>query len=80
MKPKEKIQKIDEAIEFIILNLSNGTNIKEYEIDNVKIVKRSALELINELRRIRKLIIMDMQKSKQSVTYFFNGNLWCLIF
>nr|DAK15217.1 MAG TPA: hypothetical protein [Caudoviricetes sp.]DAS13700.1 MAG TPA: hypothetical protein [Caudoviricetes sp.] len=75
MKPKEKIQKIDEAIEFIILNLSNGTNIKEYEIDNVKIVKRSALELINELRRIRKLIIMDMQKSKQSVTYFFNGNL-----
>ena len=49
MKPKEKIQKIDEAIEFIILNLSNGTNIKEYEIDNVKIVKRSALELINEL-------------------------------
>lgn len=75
MKPKEKVQKIDEAIEFIILNLSNGTNIKEYEIDNVKIVKRSALELINELRRIRKLIIMDMQKSKQSVTYFFNGNL-----
>ena len=75
MKPKEKIQKIDEAIEFIILNLSNGTNIKEYEIDNVKIVKRSALELINELRRIRKLIIMDMQKSKQSVTYVFDGNL-----
>nr|DAO67339.1 MAG TPA: hypothetical protein [Caudoviricetes sp.] len=73
IKPREKIVKINEAIDAVILNLSNGVEIKEYEIDNVRIVKRSPLELIDELRRIKSLLIKDMRASKTSVKYVFSG-------
>lgn len=74
MKAQEKIKKIDEAIDSVIANLSNGIEIKEYWIDNIKIVKRTPLELIDELRRIKKLTIKDMQKDKKSVKYVFGGS------
>ena len=73
IKPREKIVKINEAIDAVILNLSNGVEIKEYEIDNVRIVKRSPLELIDELRRIKSLLIKDMRASKTNVKYVFGG-------
>lgn len=73
IKPREKIVKINEAIDAVILNLSNGVEIKEYEIDNVRIVKRSPLELIDELRRVKSLLIKDMRANKTSVQYVFGG-------
>ncbi len=73
LKAREKIVKINEAIDAVILNLSNGIEIKEYEIDNVRIVKRSPLELIDELRRIKSLLIKDMRASKTNVKYVFSG-------
>ena len=48
---KEKIIFIDLAIDEVIKNLQSGIEIKEYQIDNIKIVRRSPLELISELEK-----------------------------
>ncbi|AQW82919.1 hypothetical protein [Campylobacter pinnipediorum] len=74
MEAIEKIKKIDEAIDNVLSNLGNGIEIKEYYIDNIRIVKRSPLELIQELRRIKKLIISDMQKQKKSFKFIFGDS------
>ncbi|AQW81291.1 hypothetical protein CPIN17260_0997 [Campylobacter pinnipediorum subsp. pinnipediorum] len=74
MEALEKIKKIDEAIDNVLSNLGNGIEIKEYYIDNIRIVKRSPLELIQELRRIKKLIISDMQKQKKSFKFIFGDS------
>lgn len=72
MTTQERILLIDNAIDDVLDNLKDGIEIKEYWIDNLKVVKRSPLELISELRRIRASIIKDAQKSKAtSKTYIF---------
>lgn len=68
MTTKEKIISIDKAIDEILLSLSEGIEIKEYWIDNMKIQKRSPLELINELRAIKRHIINDA-KGTQKLTH-----------
>ncbi len=69
---KEKIIFIDLAIDEVIKNLQNGIEIKEYQIDNIKIVKRSPLELISELRKIKNVLIKDAKKSKTKyIRYIF---------
>ena len=58
MTTQERILLIDSAIDDVL--------------DNLKVVKRSPLELISELRRIRASIIKDAQKAKAtSKTYIF---------
>ena len=59
MTTQERILLIDSAIDDVLDNLKDGIEIKEYWIDNLKVVKRSPLELISELRRIRASIIKD---------------------
>ena len=72
MTTQERILLIDSAIDDVLDNLKDGIEIKEYWIDNLKVVKRSPLELISELRRIRASIIKDPQKAKAtSKTYIF---------
>lgn len=72
MTTQERILLIDNAIDDVLDNLKDGIEIKEYWIDNLKVVKRSPLELISELRRIRASIIKDSQKAKAtSKTYIF---------
>ncbi|MGH1601700.1 hypothetical protein [Campylobacter majalis] len=72
MTTKERIELIDKAIDDVLNNLQNGIEIKEYWIDNLKVEKRSPLELITELRKIRALTIKDAQKQKaKSKTYIF---------
>lgn len=69
---KEKINFIDLAIDEVIKNLQSGIEIKEYQIDNIKIVKRSPLELISELRKIKNELIKDAKKSKTKyIRYIF---------
>ena len=68
MTTQERILLIDSAIDDVLDNLKDGIEIKEYWIDNLKVVKRSPLEL----RRIRASIIKDAQKAKAtSKTYIF---------
>ena len=72
MTTQERILLIDNAIDDVLDNLKDGIEIKEYWIDNLKVVKRSPLELISELRRIRASIIKDAQKAKATgKTYIF---------
>ncbi|CAD7289567.1 hypothetical protein LMG7974_01644 [Campylobacter majalis] len=72
MTTKERIELIDKAIDDVLNNLQNGIEIKEYWIDNLKVEKRSPLELITELRKIRTLTIKDAQKQKAKFkTYIF---------
>ncbi len=71
MTSKEKIIKIDLAIDEIINNLQDGIEISEYEIDNIRIKKRSAYELISELRKMRTMIKKDSQKQKKHIQYEF---------
>ncbi|MCD8213779.1 MAG: hypothetical protein LUC34_07030 [Campylobacter sp.] len=63
MTTKEKLALIENAIDDVLSNLSNGIEIKEYWIDSVKVEKRSPLELITELRKIKALTINDARKS-----------------
>lgn len=64
MEAKFKIELIDLAINSVIENLKNGIEIKEYQIDNVKIVKRSPFELIEELRKIKAILKKESQKNR----------------
>ncbi len=66
-----KIQLIDEAINHILLNLKNGLEIKEYEIDGISIKKRSPLELIEELNKLKRIVIS--KNRVKSVQYVFKG-------
>ncbi|MGP1579411.1 MAG: hypothetical protein ACTTH5_00060 [Wolinella sp.] len=68
MTTKEKITAIDEAIEEVLSNLKDGIFIKEYTIDNLRVSKRSPLELIEELRRIRQLTV-DSSKNRYKATH-----------
>ena len=68
---KEKIIFIDLAIDEVIKNLQNGIEIKEYQIDNIKIVKRSPFELISELRKIKNVLVKDAKKAKQNTFVIF---------
>ena len=47
MTTQERILLIDSAIDDVLDNLKDGIEIKEYWIDNLKVVKRSPLELIS---------------------------------
>ncbi|WP_104740555.1 hypothetical protein [Helicobacter bizzozeronii] len=48
-----RVAKIDTAIQNILDNLANGIEISKYEIDGIKIEKRSPLELINQLEKLK---------------------------
>lgn len=69
MTKEEKLKLIDEAIDEVLANLKNGFEISEYEIDGIKIKKKSPLELISELQKIKKSIIK--QSLPNSVQYVF---------
>ena len=56
MQKDEKIALIDEAINEILSNLKNGFEISEWEMDGIKIKKKSPLELINELEKIKESV------------------------
>ncbi|MGP1484885.1 MAG: hypothetical protein ACTTJC_02100 [Campylobacter sp.] len=73
MTTKEKIKRIDDAIDDVLDGLKNGIEIKEYQIDNLKVQKRGPLELITELRRIRAVIIDDARKknAQKQKAYIF---------
>lgn len=68
---QERIALIELAIDDVLNSLSNGIEIKEYQIENVRIVKRSPFELIAELRKIRKMLIADARANKKAVIYHF---------
>lgn len=70
MTKAEKTQIIDEAINEILSNLKNGFEISEYEIDGIKIKKRSPLELIEELGKIKSSLL---KKSPNHIKYVFKG-------
>ena len=68
MDKEQKIAKIDEAIDDVLNNLKNGFEISEWEIDGIKIKKKSPLELIAELNKLKKTIIKTaLPKSVQYV-------------
>ncbi|PPB63105.1 hypothetical protein [Campylobacter hyointestinalis] len=72
MTTQERLELIDQAIDSVLSNLQNGIEIKEYQIDNLKISKRSPFELIGELRKMKKEIKKDAFKKKVNhVQYFF---------
>ncbi|WP_104759853.1 hypothetical protein [Helicobacter bizzozeronii] len=48
-----RVAKIEAAIQNILDNLANGIEISKYEIDGIRIEKRSPLELINQLERLK---------------------------
>ncbi|QCD44446.1 hypothetical protein [Campylobacter mucosalis] len=74
MTPKERVALIDNAIDEVLSNLQNGIEIKEYWIDNLKVSKRSPLELITELRKIRALTIKDATKQKAKMKVYIFGD------
>ncbi|MBR2112416.1 MAG: hypothetical protein IJ950_05720 [Helicobacter sp.] len=69
MLKEQKITLIDEAINEILTNLKNGFEISEWEMDGIKIKKKSPLELINELEKIRDSI--NKKALPRSVQYVF---------
>ena len=69
MLKEQKITLIDEAINEILANLKNGFEISEWEMDGIKIKKKSPLELINELEKIRDSI--NKKALPRSVQYVF---------
>ena len=69
MLKEQKITLIDEAINEILSNLKNGFEISEWEMDGIKIKKKSPLELINELEKIRDSI--NKKSLPRSVQYVF---------
>ncbi|MCE3040485.1 hypothetical protein [Helicobacter anatolicus] len=69
METKEKIQAIDNAINNILLNLEDGISITEYSIDGITIKKKSALEVIQELKKLRQIIIN--KNSPKAVQFIF---------
>ncbi|GMB93252.1 hypothetical protein NHP200010_09660 [Helicobacter bizzozeronii] len=48
-----RVAKIEAAIQNILDNLANGIEISKYEIDGIRIEKRSPLELINQLEKLK---------------------------
>lgn len=74
MTPKERVALIDNAIDEVLSNLQNGIEIKEYWIDNLKVSKRSPLELITELRKIRAITIKDTTKQKAKMKVYIFGD------
>ena len=72
MDAKEKIRLINAAIDDVLSKLNGGTEISEYQIDNIRVKKRSAFELITELRKIKALLTADLNKAK-GITYVFGG-------
>ncbi|WP_300450416.1 MULTISPECIES: hypothetical protein [Helicobacter] len=70
MTKEAKIQIIDEAINEVLSNLKNGFEISEYEIDGIKIKKKSPLELIDELSKIKQSML---KKSPSGIKYVFGG-------
>ena len=69
MEKDEKIALIDEAINEILSNLKNGFEISEWEMDGIKIKKKSPLELINELEKIKESV--SKKALPRSVQYVF---------
>ena len=69
MLKEQKIALIDEAINEILSNLKNGFEISEWEMDGIKIKKKSPLELINELEKIKESI--SKRSLPRSVQYVF---------
>lgn len=69
METQEKIQAIDNAINNILLNLEDGISITEYSIDGITIKKKSALEVIQELKKLRQIIIN--KSSPKAVQFIF---------
>ncbi|MCE3037501.1 hypothetical protein LW135_06665 [Helicobacter sp. faydin-H20] len=69
METKEKIQAIDNAINNILLNLEDGISITEYSIDGITIKKKSALEVIQELKKLRQIFIN--KSSPKAVQFIF---------
>ncbi|PAF53252.1 hypothetical protein BKH42_06910 [Helicobacter sp. 13S00482-2] len=57
MTLKQRIQAIDEARDEILNNLKDGIEISEYSIDGVNIKKRSPIEMIAELEKLKKTYI-----------------------
>ncbi|CAD7288241.1 hypothetical protein [Campylobacter suis] len=74
MDIKERIFLIDKETENIVKNLNDGIEIKSYSIDNIKVEKRSAYEALNELRKMKALIILEAnQKKNKGLKYTFGG-------
>lgn len=69
MTKEAKIALIDEAINEILFNLKNGFEISEWEMDGIKIKKKSPLELISELEKIKDSI--NKKSLPRSVQYVF---------
>lgn len=69
MQKEQKLALIDEAINEILANLKNGFEISEWEMDGIKIKKKSPLELISELEKIRDSI--NKKSLPRSVQYVF---------
>lgn len=61
---KERIEKIDEAIDYVLSNLGDGILIKRYQIDGVVIEKNSPFELIKGLRAMKRQIISEANKKR----------------
>ncbi|WP_104753709.1 hypothetical protein [Helicobacter salomonis] len=48
-----RIAKIEAAIQDILDNLAHGIEISKYEIDGIRVERRSPLELINQLEKLK---------------------------
>ncbi|WP_104682308.1 hypothetical protein [Helicobacter felis] len=48
-----RVAKIEAAIQDILDNLANGIEISKYEIDGIRVERRSPLDLINQLERLK---------------------------
>ncbi|WP_104750193.1 hypothetical protein [Helicobacter cynogastricus] len=48
-----RVAKIEAAIQNILDNLANGIEISKYEIDGIRIERRSPLDLINQLEKLK---------------------------
>ncbi|WP_104750814.1 hypothetical protein [Helicobacter salomonis] len=57
MTDLEKLCAIDEAISSILKNLKNGVEIRKYEIDGIMVEKRSPVELITALQKLKGALV-----------------------
>ena len=67
----EKIALIDKAIDEVLKSLEDGVGITEYSIDGMTIKKKSPLEVITELKRLKSLL--KEQQRPDVVQYVFGG-------
>ncbi|TLD97662.1 hypothetical protein LS71_002670 [Helicobacter jaachi] len=71
MNAREQITLIDEAINEVLAQIRNGNDITEWEMDGIKIKRKSSFELLEELGKIKQSLVAKTKP--KSVQFVFGG-------